>query len=98
MAHIGTGEPGAAGTVTLRIERTRVGTVLRSLDVDPAVAGEGGAVPSHARRRDAIEQVDASYDCFDHVLREPYAHQATRVTRRQHVFDDFHPLATRGAP
>ena len=79
----------------LRIERTRVGAVLRALDVDPAVAGERCPVTSHARRRDAIEQVDTSHDCFDQVLGEPYAHQVARVSRRQHVFDDFDHLVHR---
>src|SRR5687767_9367746 len=42
-------EPAACRAVAALVERPLVGAELRALDVDPAVGGEGGAVPAHAR-------------------------------------------------
>src|SRR5437763_10795770 len=58
------GEPTTRGTIAIVVQRTRVAAKLGAFDVEPAVAREGGAVASHAGRRDAIEQVDTTAHAF----------------------------------
>src|SRR5688572_17172726 len=80
---VGTGEPGARRAPAHLVNGPWIGSQLRSPHVEPTGAGEGGAVPSHPRRRNAVEEVDAARDTLDEVLREPHAHQVSRVILRQ---------------
>src|SRR5215216_6876755 len=56
VADVAAREASARRAVTVVVEWPWVGAEFGALDVEPAVAREGRAVPTHARRRDAIEQ------------------------------------------
>ena len=71
-----------ARAVALLVERTPVGAELGALDVETAVARERGAVASHARRRDAVEQIDAAAHALDEILGEADAHEVARAIVR----------------
>src|SRR5205085_5906812 len=69
------------------VERPCIRAKLCALDIDPTVGGERGAIAAHARRRDAIEEIDASPHTLHQILRKADAHQITRSLRRKRVVD-----------
>src|SRR5688572_33156550 len=96
MPDVGAGEARARGTVAGSIERPRIRTEFSPLDVQPAFMGEDGAVPSHARRCDAVEQIDAATDALDQVLRKADAHQVAWVGAWKGRVDHLEHLVHRG--
>src|SRR5439155_16442031 len=56
---------------------------------------EGGAVPAHARRSHAVEQVYSAANRFDQVLGKSHSHQIAWMGFRQRVVDDFYHLVHR---
>src|SRR5438034_4995714 len=95
VADVGSTESSAGGTVAVRIEWARIGAILGALDVETTVSSEGGAIPAHARRGHAVEQVHAAPNRFDQVLGKSYTHQVARMRFRQRVVDDFDHLVHR---
>src|SRR5687768_10822685 len=89
---IGAAESYAGGAIAFRIERLRIGAELGALYVEPAIAGEDGAVPTHARGCHAVEQIDAAPDRLDQVFGEPDAHQVARMSLWQRVIHDLDDL------
>src|SRR5690349_14189956 len=89
MADIRSREATARGTVAPFIERARIGAKLSALDVDASLGRERRAVPSHARRRDAIEEIDTATHTFDEILRKAHAHQVSRPIVWQRVVHDL---------
>src|SRR3954468_21590362 len=92
MADVGAAESPAGGAIALGIERTRVRAILGALDVEPTVAGEHRPVPSHPRRRDAVEQVDSAANSLDQIFREADSHQIAGMDTRQRTVDDLEHL------
>ena len=82
-------ESAAGGAVAVVVERPWVGAELGALDVEAAVAGERGAVPAHARGRDAVEEVDAAQHAFDEIFGKADAHEVARPVARQLAVDDL---------
>src|SRR6185437_10263016 len=78
MAQIRAAESRAGGAIAVPVQRAGVGAQLGALDIEPAVVGEDGARAPHARRGDAIEQVDASPNAFDEVFGESDSHEIAR--------------------
>src|ERR1043166_4719443 len=62
------GKPAAGGAGALAVQRRVVGAELRAFDVESPVRGERGAVASHPRRRDAVEEIDSARDTLEHGL------------------------------
>ena len=58
--------------------------------------GERGAIPAHARGRDAVEQVDAAPDSLDEVLGKADPHQVARPIARERLAHHVEDLVHRG--
>src|SRR5438105_429826 len=95
MAYVRAGEAGTRRAVTIFVHRPRIVAVPGVLDVHPADGCEHGAVASHSRGRDTIEEVDATRDGFDDVLRETDAHQVAGPVRRERRFRNVEHLVHR---
>ena len=89
VADVGAGESAARGALALVVERPRVGAELGALDVEAAVAREDGAVAAHARRCDAVEEIDAAEHALDEVLGKADAHEVARAVARELGVDDL---------
>src|SRR6476646_4977323 len=72
---VGTAESHAGGAIAVGGKRSRIGAILRPLDVETSVAHEYRSIAAHARWCDAVEQIDAAPDRFDQILGEPDPHQ-----------------------
>ena len=83
VTEVGAREAAAGGAVTGRVERAGIVAELGPADVHPAGGGERGAVSAHARRGDAVEEVDAAADAFQEVLREPHTHEVPGARGRE---------------
>src|SRR5687768_6477897 len=92
---IGAGEARAGGTVAGGVQGARIGPEFSALYVLPPFMGEDRAVPSHARRRDAIEQIDAAANAFNEILRETDAHEIPWVCTGKRVVDHIEHLMHR---
>src|SRR5205085_11984949 len=75
VADVRAREAPARRAITFLVERSRIGPVLGSLDVDPSIRRERGTVAAHARRRDAVEQIDAPAHAFYQIFGKTDAHQ-----------------------
>ncbi|HJX76483.1 MAG TPA: hypothetical protein VJ247_08995, partial [Gaiella sp.] len=82
-------EARARRAIALIIERARIGAKLGAFDVQAAVASERGTVSSHARRCDAVEEIDAAADAFDEVFGEADAHEVARPVAWELGIDDL---------
>jgi len=69
MAQVRAREVPAGVAATVRIRRQKVFRILRVLDRERPLTGEELAVPGVARRKDAVEEIDATCDAFDKVDR-----------------------------
>src|SRR5688572_9599398 len=92
---IGAGEARAGGTVAGGVQGARIGPEFSALYVQPPFMGEDRAVPSHARRRDAIEQIDAAANALDEIFREAHAHEVSRACAGKSVVVHFEHLVHR---
>src|SRR6266513_2751793 len=70
-------------TVTTGVERAVVGAVRGVADVQRSLRCERRAIAAAARRRHAVEQIDAALDRGDKIRGEPDAHKITGQCRRQ---------------
>src|SRR5437764_3324936 len=89
VADVRSRKAAACGTVARAVQRTRIRAELGALDVEAAVAGKGGAVASHPRRRHAIKEIDAAEDTFHQIFRKPDSHQIARTVTRKLVVDNL---------
>src|SRR5688572_33476749 len=78
VTEIGPRETLASRAVARFVDGPGIGTEVGALDVEAAGAGERGAVASHARWRDAIEEVNAASHALDQVLGKSNTHQVAR--------------------
>src|ERR1700694_985804 len=80
MPDVRSAEAGARGAIAIRVKGARIGAELRALDVQSPVPRESGAVSSHPRRRNAVEEVNAPANPLDQIFGEADSHQVARVS------------------
>src|SRR6476619_4017489 len=85
MPNIGAAEAHTCRAIACLVERPGIVSILGAFDVEASIARESGAVPAHARRRDAVEQVNTALDAFDHIFWKPDAHQVARPIARKRL-------------
>src|SRR5262245_49262027 len=84
--------------IALGIEWTRVSGVTGVGKVDRSIAGEGHAVATVARRKNAVKHVDAARHRLDQIVRRADAHQVSWTFGRKHrrrFSDDLQHLLLR---
>src|ERR1051325_11666295 len=85
MAQVRPREMAARVTSAFGIDGPAVETVPRVRDIHPAVRCEEHRVPAVARRKDAVEHVDAPLDRFEQVLRSSHPHEIPGLLLRQYL-------------
>src|SRR6187399_2059920 len=102
MAQIGAGMPAADRTDAIRIGRPGIRRVPGVLDRKRPVSGEELPIARIARRKYAVEQIDASSDRLDQIARHACSHEVSRPIRRElrssllyDVIHERHRLADR---
>src|SRR5690606_11890296 len=76
-------ERAAGVAVAGRVQRRGILPELRTLQVQPSLTGKGCAVPAHAGRGHAVEEVNASRNALNEVFGKADTHQVARAIRRQ---------------
>src|SRR5215218_4106944 len=88
MTDVGSGKSRARRAGAGLVERSWIVPEFGSLDIEPSIGGEDGAISSHSRRGDAVKEVYSAADSFDDVIGKPNAHEITGPVFHQGIVYD----------